>query len=173
MLFGRHYPGCAWLARKVAAWEERHQRRDAPTSKDAWEREYDHGDWRFLQGDEEAERYGWLVERIDRRLVPVSVLDVGYGEGVLLARSRPRELQAYTGVDLSEVAISSARESHPKADFVVAAAEDFAPPPTYDLVVFNEIVYYLRDPIGEVERYLQFVAEGGELLLSVFESTRT
>ena len=63
VLFGRHYPGCAWLARKVAAWEERHQRRDPPTSKDAWEREYDHGDWRFLQGDEEAEPYGWLVER--------------------------------------------------------------------------------------------------------------
>lgn len=174
LLYGRGLPGTNWLAGVVKPWEARHGRRDIPQSRAVWEEEYGRGDWSFLGDPGEAARYDWLVEHVQGFAPEGSVLDVGCGEAFLGKRLAESSVSRYDGVDLSSTAIDRARATAlPRSHYEVCSAEDFSPGRRYDIIVFNEIVYYFDDPIAELQRYLGFLADGGVLLLSVFESLRT
>jgi SAM-dependent methyltransferase len=75
---------------------------------------------------------------IYRFLIPegVRVLELGCGQGDLLAELRPKE---GLGIDFSENAVTTARERHPELEFVVGDAHDPVDG-EYDFVVLSDLI---------------------------------
>jgi len=137
-----------------------------------WDRQYASSTWTYLSGLEQLPRYA-VIEGWRRRLKPGgSVLDLGCGEGVLFEQIPTGERVRYTGVDVSRVAIDTATrkvrdnslERFVCADIVTF--ETLVSP--FDVIVFNEVLYYLEDPIAVLQRYRGVLSPGGIVVVSVF-----
>ncbi|MGF6448123.1 class I SAM-dependent methyltransferase [Paraburkholderia youngii] len=95
------------------------------------------------------------------------VLDVGCGAGVLASWLSGASISSYFGVDLSEVAIEQARQANiDGAEFAVADA--FEPSQVFDVIVFNEMLYYLEEPEEQIRRLARCLAPGGLLIVSIW-----
>lgn len=95
-----------------------------------------------------ARSYHRRLESIYRFLVPpgLRVLELGCGEGHLLASLRPSE---GTGVDFSPAMIASAREQHPELRFIVSDAHDLGElNSTYDVIVLSDLLHDVWDVQG-------------------------
>src|SRR5262245_38166695 len=173
-LFGRRFPFSAALAARVQAWEQATGRGDAPVSKEVWEEQYRRGGWEFMRGLDELARYSVVAGYLQGLKPGGSVLDVGSGEGLLWDHLHPLGCSRYLGIDLSEAAVAQAagRVSE-KAAFAAADAETYIPPGKWDAVVFNECVYYFKDPLESVRRYEPYLEGGGIFIVSTFRSRRT
>jgi 2-polyprenyl-3-methyl-5-hydroxy-6-metoxy-1,4-benzoquinol methylase len=133
-----------------------------------WDQEYAAGRWAYLEETSELARHAVLVSYMEHLRVADAVLDVGCGTGVLFEKLRPLGCRRYLGVDLSAAAIdiASARFSDPRGSFVAADGQAFEPPGEFDCVVFNEVLYFFRDPAATVERYERWLRPGGLVLVS-------
>lgn len=163
-----HIKGALNRIRRMASlhsWEDH--------SIDIWDREYSTAFWSYLGGLEQMPRYA-VIEGWRHRLKPTGrVLDLGCGEGVLLEQIHGTAAVDYTGVDFSQVAIDVAVTKIRDASiqrFVCADLVTFEPPPgaAFDVIVFNEVLYYLADPRAVVRRYRTSLAPGGLMIVSIF-----
>jgi 2-polyprenyl-3-methyl-5-hydroxy-6-metoxy-1,4-benzoquinol methylase len=140
-----------------------------------WDREYTAGVWEYMANDE-VPRYA-VIEGWRRRYSPAgSVLDVGCGEGLLL-RLIPEESGArYTGFDHSSVAIACARRyiRCPEREvFIEADLDTFVDPRArFDVIIFNEVLYYCRDISATLGRYRGLLQPGGLFIVSVYHPKR-
>lgn len=167
--FGYHrsFPGKRWVESGVRALEDRSGRGDVPKSKESWNQQYAVGGWDFLAGIEELAHYSVIVGYASWFRPRGAVLDVGCGAGVLHDRFLTVGYDSYTGVDISDVAITALTDrALPNADFHAHDAETFDPGRSFDVVVFNESITYFHDPAEQFERYLQYVADGGIVIVS-------
>lgn len=174
VLFGRRFPGSRTLAEKVHAWELATGRGDAPISKEIWEAQYRKGGWEFMRNLDELARYSVIGGYLHALKPGASVLDVGAGEGLLADQLRIFGYSRYLGIDLSEAAIEqAAARRDERTTFQAADAETFVPEGKWDAIVFNECVYYFKDPIGTVERYKRYLEDGGVMVVSMYRSRRS
>ncbi|HYO14989.1 MAG TPA: class I SAM-dependent methyltransferase [Thermoanaerobaculia bacterium] len=174
LLFGRRFPGSKKLAEKVHAWELATGRGDAPISKETWEAQYRKGGWAFMRNLDELARYNVIAGYLHALKPGASVLDVGAGEGLLVDQLRIFGYSHYLGIDLSEAAIEQAAgRQDERTVFQAADAETFTPQGKWDAIVFNECVYYFKDPIGTVERYKRYLEDGGVMIISMYRSRRS
>src|SRR5262249_39938696 len=142
-------------------------------SVEEWNRQYSSSTWVYLTSLEQAPRYA-IIEAWRRRIKPSgSVLDLGCGEGVLFEQI-PEDMKVnYTGVDLAQVAIDVAskkiRDSSTER-FVCADLVTFDPPAglAFDVIIFNEVLYYVADPPAVVRRYRKALAPSGLIIVSIF-----
>jgi 2-polyprenyl-3-methyl-5-hydroxy-6-metoxy-1,4-benzoquinol methylase len=126
-----------------------------------------------MRGLDELARYSVIAGYLHHLKPRGSVLDVGAGEGLLADHLRPFGYSRYLGVDLSESAVrQAAARANGQTSFAAADAESYVPQGRWDAVVFNECVYYFRDPLGTVRRYEGFLEEGGVFVVSTFRSRR-
>lgn len=96
-----------------------------------------------------------------------AVLDVGCAQGILQCDLR---YGTYTGIDLSDDAIARARtRPDDRTAFTVADAATYTPARAFDVIVFNECLYYLRDPVGVAQRYVDHLTPGGVIVISMFD----
>ena len=100
-----------------------------------------------------------------------TILDMGCGDGVLNKRMDDFEFSYFQGVDFSKVSIEKAEASnYPKAQFTCADAIAYVPDRNYDIIVFNEVFYYI--PNSEKDRVLDLMLEhlnpGGLMIVSIF-----
>jgi len=88
-------------------------------------------------------------------LVPegASVLELGCGNGDLLAAVKPRR---GVGVDFSASILEIAAQRHPHLTFICADAEDFTLDETFDYILLSDLLCSLRD-IQQVLRNLKRV----------------
>ena len=103
-----------------------------------------------------------------------ALLDVGCGDGVLLSQLRG-VYGAYLGIDFAEP-IARAQSRHaatPSVRFAVSDINDFATRDQFDVIVFNESLYYLHEPLRGLQRYARFLAPDGVLLISMHVTPRT
>jgi len=133
-----------------------------------WDRDYRAGRWRYLGAPKEQARLA-IAALYVRLFGGPRVLDVGCGSGQLFPLLECQNLASYTGVDLSAAAIEATSVADAKVQFVVASAEAFSPPAgeRYDAILFNEVVYFLADPLAELARYAGFLARDGVLIVSI------
>jgi predicted TPR repeat methyltransferase len=109
-----------------------------------------------------------------------SMLDLGCGGGQQAEAAKCACFDRYVGVDLSSVAIETARERMAsKRDefpascaFEVGSVGSYAPPDgeRFDVIVFSEVLYYLgtaREGAAEVARSAPWLREGGLLCVSL------
>ena len=137
-------------------------------SPQTWEAQYAAGKWDFLAELSELARFSVLAGYICHLKPGGSVLDTGCGQGVLLRRLPSSCYSKYVGIDLSESAISVAQQhANERSSFLVADCEEYLPTQQFDVIVFNEVLCCLRDPLRTVDRYARALNPGGVLLVSL------
>lgn len=125
------------------------------------------GDWRGLDSPTQAPRYVAIAEILHGFKANGSVLDVGCGEALL--RTHLPKATSYTGIERSATAAQIAIERN-ASTIVHTEAESFDPlGERFDSIVFNEMLYYLADPVGLLRKYAAFLRPGGAILCSVFQ----
>ena len=138
-----------------------------------WDCEYDSGAWERLGTPSEVARYGVIAACCLSMAPGLRILDVGCGEGVLHDYLTPAAQQAYTGLDISEAAISLARRQHSSGKFIVTNSSEFETNERFDAIVFNECLYYFDDPASEMARYATMLNDNGIIVVSAYASPRT
>lgn len=147
------------------------RRTTALSESEAWDSTYGAGRWDYLADREEGARYRVLAGYVGRS--PAHVLDLGCGVGLLRAHLPETTVLSYTGVDISARAIEQARaQGARRSEFVVASIEEWEPERLYDVIVFNEVLYYLSNPVATVRRYRQFLMPYGTVVVSMYRPRR-
>lgn len=95
-----------------------------------------------------------------------AVLDIGCDTGKL---SELLGKAHYTGIDARIDAIERAREMFPSSRFICARAEDWISDCTFEAVIFNESLYYLKDFTSALEKFHGRLQFGGLLAVSIFK----
>lgn len=159
------------LARKfekiMTAWEARRRRGDVPVSGEVWETEYSGEKWNFLGNISELGRYSVIAGYISYLKPQAAVLDVGCGEGILFEKYKGQGYSRYLGIDISQVAIDRlADRQNEKTCFMSADAENFEPTELFDVIVFNESLYYFHHPLVGVAKYCKALKPNGLIIVS-------
>jgi 2-polyprenyl-3-methyl-5-hydroxy-6-metoxy-1,4-benzoquinol methylase len=142
-------------------------------SAQTWEAQYAAGRWDFLAQLSELARFSVLAGYICHLKPGGTVLDTGCGQGVLLRRLPRSCYSRYVGIDVSSSAISVAQEqANECSTFLAADCEEYSPAEHFDVIVFNEVLCCLRDPLRTVERYVRSLNPGGLLLVSLCTAAR-
>ncbi len=121
--------------------------------------------WSRLSDPEEFGRYWAVRGAIHEFARGGDVLDIGCARGLLLDGL---DCRSYTGVDLFPEALPSG-ETPAHATFVAADAATWRPNAQFDAIVFNECLYYLRDPLGVMRALAGSLRPGGVMVVSVFD----
>ncbi|WP_166657912.1 class I SAM-dependent methyltransferase [Actinokineospora alba] len=171
--YGRKFPFRARVERIVREWESRAGQGDAPKAQAAWDGQYARGEWDYLAGVAEISHYAVIVGYGTYLKPGGSVLDVGCGEGVLQERYLPHGYSNYVGVDISAVAVEKLKDREDeRTAFVQGDAESTVPEGKFDVIVFNESLYYFEDPLAVMTRYAEVLAPDGIFLVSMFQGSR-
>jgi 2-polyprenyl-3-methyl-5-hydroxy-6-metoxy-1,4-benzoquinol methylase len=142
-------------------------------SPQTWEAQYAAGKWDFLAELSELARFSVLAGYICHLKPGGSVLDTGCGQGVLLRRLQTSSYSKYVGIDLSESAIAVAQQhANARSTFLAADCEEYLPAQQFDVIVFNEVLCCLHDPLRTVQRYARALNPGGILLVSLCTAGR-
>jgi 2-polyprenyl-3-methyl-5-hydroxy-6-metoxy-1,4-benzoquinol methylase len=142
-------------------------------SAETWEAQYAAGRWDFLAELSELARFSVLAGYICHLKPGGKVLDTGCGQGVLLRRLPASCYSRYVGIDVSDSAISVAqKQANERGTFLAADCEEYSPAEYFDVIVFNEVLCCLRDPLRTVERYVRSLNPGGLLLVSLCTAAR-
>ena len=143
-------------------------------SVEDWEAEYRNNEWRCLDFIDEMARYMVIVgyiqfagERMDNR--SLSLLDVGCGQCLLLKYLKTSDYGSYLGIDIAPTAIKKAQcYSGPKTKFIIADFVQWSQESSFDIIVFNEALYYAKKPHDTLLRYSSFLQKNGFLIVSMF-----
>ena len=139
-----------------------------------WNTQYAAGKWDRLGDLDEMAHYAVLAGYVTAIKPGGALLDIGCGDGVLLSQLRG-VYGAYLGIDFAEP-IARAQSRHaatPSVQFAVSDINEFATRDQFDVIVFNESLYYLHEPLRGLQRYAQFLAPDGVLLISMHVTPRT
>lgn len=140
-----------------------------PLPASVWDQEFGSGHWNWLGGLTEMPRNAVIAGYYRSLGASGTILDVGCGAGVLQPLLQAVGYKRYLGVDLSTAAIEQAQERVNQTTFFqAAAAESFTTPERFDLIIFNETLYYMNDPVNVIQRYSQYLAPGGKYVISLW-----
>jgi 2-polyprenyl-3-methyl-5-hydroxy-6-metoxy-1,4-benzoquinol methylase len=170
---GRH-PLLGYAARWLQVLVDRGRNKDGLLqSAQTWEAQYAAGRWDFLAELPELARFSILAGYICHLKPGAAVLDAGCGQGVLLRRLPDSCYSRYVGVDVSGSAIAVAqKQQNERSTFIAASCDEYSPAQHFDVIVFNEVLCCLRDPLRTVERYARSLNPGGLLLVSLCTAAR-
>lgn len=155
-----------WLSRFVPY-------RPAPATREDWEVAYSSRGWDRLEQIDQLARYSVIAGYCSHYFEQGgTVLDVGCGEGILQEKLSPYNYPGYVGIDISAEAIR--RTSHrqdEKTVFVKADIRDHNPDQRFDIIIFNESLYYFEDPPGILRRCESFLNENGLFIISMYDNS--
>ncbi|HJR57012.1 MAG TPA: class I SAM-dependent methyltransferase [Rhizomicrobium sp.] len=139
-----------------------------------WDREYRDGAWDYLAGIDSVAGLA-AVMGYCQHLNPASILDAGCGEGLLAEKLRLLDYEYYLGIDLSQEAIARATQKlgSARTEFAVADLHRFESPRRFDVIIFNQSLYYLSEPDAVLARYAAMLAPGGHFIISMADQPRT
>jgi 2-polyprenyl-3-methyl-5-hydroxy-6-metoxy-1,4-benzoquinol methylase len=122
--------------------------------------------WNRLRDARESVRYQAVRSAIERYVRDGFVLDVGCSQGIL---QEGLTYGRYVGIDsFAEPILRAAVKSDERTAFHRADGSSYVPDQPPDAVVFNEVLYYLPEPLVTVTRYANSLAPGGVLIVSVY-----
>ena len=140
----------------------------ADSAKRPWEQEYAQGAWTWLSGISEAPHNHIIVAYVRHLKPEAAILDVGCGAGVLHAILRREGYRRYVGIDLSPTAIASASAfADTRTQFLVADAGTFRGEERFDIIILNEVLYYLPDPPAALDELADLLSEDGLFIVSM------
>ena len=137
-----------------------------------WQKEYQSDAWRYLGSVSELSRYSLIAGYCRHYRPGGGVLEIGCGEGLLATHVTTVGASSYLGIDISAAAIDAARaQDWARTRFEVGSAETWAAPSNerFDLLVFNESLYYLDAPAEQVARHSRALGPDGLVVVSMQE----
>ena len=135
------------------------------TSVKEWDNLYEEGHWDYLEDYGEAARYDVITGMIRRRKSVKTLLDLGCGSGILAERLGNGK-HAYTGIDFSAKAIEKSNPAY--GSFHTADVTSYIPEHKFDCIVVNEVLYYISDQIGLIQKYMDWLTEDGFIIISLY-----
>lgn len=138
-----------------------------------WDRQFGQGKWQ--ESEEMGQNVGIVARMVLEEAVerPIKVLDVGCGSGVLGQYIASMSNVTYVGTDLSESALSLARERVPAGHFHHADMETGpALGETFDVIVFAEVLLY-GDYVNVLKLHEKYLAPDGWYVVSLYQTWRT
>lgn len=136
-----------------------------------WDNQYVSGKWDLLNSPLEFERFEAIRKVITKfSISKLNILELGCGEGLLEANLSKNCYSRYVGVDISPAAITKARAKNANVEYYVEDMETFIPDTYFDIIVFNESIYYAVSPIDLLNKYSKLLKQDGLLILSIFET---
>lgn len=137
-----------------------------------WDSQFKQGVWDYLKTTPvERARIALIASVLMPSYGPSNgtILDVGCAEGVL-TQYLPLELKNnYIGLDISQVAISRARESHKDASYtwVAESCHTYTPPHYLDFILFSEMLMYVEHE-KIIRQYESYLNPDGKIIISFF-----
>ena len=102
-----------------------------------------------------------------------SILDVGCGDGMLRTHLHGDAFATYVGIDFPEAIARASSRRDARTSFVASDMRTYESAERFDAIVFNESLYYVEDPIGELERYSAFLKPDGVFLVSMHRKVKS
>ena len=141
--------------------------------KKKWNTQYAQGFWDGLKSKLEEERFHAVRDFIYKYSDNGKILEIGCGEGILQAKLNDGSFSKFVGIDLSEVAIKKAADLQSGiVQYLCADMEQFVPSEKYDIIIFNESIYYSSHPERLLKKYMKDLNENGVFIVSIYEGTR-
>ena len=137
----------------------------------AWDKEYSQGDWEYLKDHLEEGRFEAVRFFVDKYSHHGKILEVGCGVGLLQAKINKDSYLKYIGIDISKVSIKKASHLKDKSvSFQYGDMENYVPSEKFDIIIFNESLYYAKDPVQLMARYFKFLNPASFLIISIYET---
>ena len=137
--------------------------------KNSWEEAYVSGKWEYLKTDlSESHRYCLIHNYFRTFIQKGSVLDLGCGEGNILRYFTRDEIVYYKGVDICSHAIHTAKTEFSWADFENMDLSKFSETRKYEMIILNEILYYLPDTESIINKYSEYLTSNGIMVVSLY-----
>ena len=138
-----------------------------------WNKEFADGRWSKLEVTT-GER---VYEFIEMRCRGGSILDLGCGSGNTGNELNLQAYEAYTGVDVSDVAVEKAKERSErngragKNRYYQSDIVSYVPKQMYDVILFRESIYYI--PMHKIRatlgRYSKFLTDDGVFIITAYD----
>jgi trans-aconitate methyltransferase len=140
-----------------------------PICAQVWNADYQAGNWRHLESLSEHAHYSIIASYIAAFGTNADVLDMGCGAGVLTRYLYPSSYRHYCGVDVSTAAIGQAMRfgSDGVIEFKQGNFDTWISENRFDIIVFNESLYYARDARATLERFIDTLSPNGWLIVSM------
>ncbi len=131
--------------------------------------QYEKKQWDGLRSVEDLGRYSIIVGYVRFFAQDARILDLGCGEGVLQERISANNYTQYLGVDISDVAIANAQEkADTKTKFITGDLQRLQLDGTFNVIVYNESIYYLKDPKASVLSLIKNLTPNGIFIISCY-----
>jgi len=138
-------------------------------SGDTWNLEYGKGKWTYLEKDPgEQSRNAIIAIYCKQFAVDGKLLDVGCGTGSLCDFLLDKQKENYLGIDISAEAIRLANLKR-NLTYIIESAETFQSDEKFDIIIFNEVLYYV-DYKKALKRFSEFLAANGTIIISVYKN---
>lgn len=135
-------------------------------SRERLEDQFAKNKWDWLESLDELPRYSLLIGLHHYHNPGGSILDLGSGQGYLVSRFNPQDYSSYLAVDFSATAVNAIATSD-KIKKAEADITEFIPPQKFDTIIFNESLYYVKNPLNVLKRYFDFLTPKGCILVSI------
>ena len=155
----------------INAWLQR--LRGRRTTQQKWDAQWAGERFAWLGRLDELAHYSVLAGYALQLKPGGALLDIGSGDGVLRDRLHPKAFSRYVGVDFAEAIARAQPRVDERTSFVAADMRTFTPDAKFDTIVFNESLYYVADPIAELDRYAGFLNADGIFLISTHLKPKT
>ncbi len=142
---------------------------DSELRRSKWEQQFRQGVWDVLKSVAEVPRYGAICAYLQQLDRPISLLDVGCGEGLILKFCDRAWLNCYTGLDISQEALNKITALLPGDNLICSSVEEFSTEQRFDVILFNEVLYYTTDPYSQLIKFKKYLNPGGLFLISTFK----
>ncbi|MCR4312169.1 MAG: nodulation S family protein [Candidatus Uhrbacteria bacterium] len=140
-------------------------------SREQWNDEFRTGRWDYLDSYLNERARHAIIGTYCNALAPSgAILDVGCGEGTLTDFLSANHKERYLGIDISDEAVKKAVQ---KRDwkFTVTPIETFEHNQPFDIIVCNEMLYYV-DAKAVVEQLLTMLQPEGHLIFSLYHTEK-
>jgi 2-polyprenyl-6-hydroxyphenyl methylase/3-demethylubiquinone-9 3-methyltransferase len=141
-------------------------------NKHRWNYQYEKGMWDGLR-DKEMERINVAKDMVERFVRGGKILEIGCGEGIFFQNIPEEQYSFFEGIDISSIAIEKVEQTA-KSLFIVADMENYIPSQsTFAVIVFNEVIYYAKNPVLLLNRYTHYLDQKGILLIGMYQSAKS
>ncbi|MBC7552587.1 MAG: class I SAM-dependent methyltransferase [Taibaiella sp.] len=135
-----------------------------------FELQYENKKWDGLKEIGELARYSVITGYAFQYFPSPSVLDLGCGEGILQEKMAHTHYKSYLGIDFSSVAIDNAKKLEDnRTRFLVGDLNHLVVDGKFDVIIYNESLNYLSDPVKAVEALFPHLNPGGIFVISLVD----
>jgi len=135
--------------------------------KTSWEQAYQQGHWDCLTSDAEYAHNLVVAGFVRRHAAPFCLLDVGCGSGAILRHLELSVVTHYTGVDLAQAALDRIEPKRAQDRYICSSLEEFNPDDKWDVILFNEVLYYTCDPVAQLAKLEKCLHPDGFFVISM------